>query len=249
MRAILTYHSIDASGSAISIGRDAFRAHVRWLASGAVRVVPVAELLRLSPAMHALSLTFDDGFANFADEVAPALLEHGLPATLFVVADHAGKTNAWGGVDHPRVPTLPLLGWAALAALAERGVALGAHSRTHPRLSERRGAALEDEVAGGAAKIRRETGYDPVGFAYPYGDVDAESAAAVARAFPWGCTTELRPLSDRETAERLPRLDAYYLQSPGRLESFGSPSFRGRMWIHARARHVRARLPLRSLRA
>ena len=38
MRAILTYHSIDESGSPISVDPDAFRRHVRWLASGRVRV-------------------------------------------------------------------------------------------------------------------------------------------------------------------------------------------------------------------
>ena len=35
MRGILTYHSVDPSGSPISIDEKAFRAHVAWLASGA----------------------------------------------------------------------------------------------------------------------------------------------------------------------------------------------------------------------
>ncbi|TFG50637.1 MAG: polysaccharide deacetylase, partial [Gemmatimonadales bacterium] len=45
MRAILTYHSIDDSGSPISVAPEQFRAHVRWLQSGVIRVVPLAELL------------------------------------------------------------------------------------------------------------------------------------------------------------------------------------------------------------
>ena len=40
MRAVLTYHSIDDSGSPISVRRDAFQRHVKWLASGQVAVAP-----------------------------------------------------------------------------------------------------------------------------------------------------------------------------------------------------------------
>ena len=47
MRAILTYHSIDSSGSPISLSEEAFRAHVRFFGSGRVAVVPLADL----PAM------------------------------------------------------------------------------------------------------------------------------------------------------------------------------------------------------
>jgi hypothetical protein len=45
MRAILTYHSIDDSGSPISVDRAAFREHVTFLASGAVRVTDIAGVL------------------------------------------------------------------------------------------------------------------------------------------------------------------------------------------------------------
>ena len=53
MKAILTYHSVDDSGSAVSVSPDTFRRHVRWLASWRVRVVTVPELLALPPASDA----------------------------------------------------------------------------------------------------------------------------------------------------------------------------------------------------
>ena len=37
MRAILTYHSVDETGSVISIDERTFRRHVAWLAKGHVR--------------------------------------------------------------------------------------------------------------------------------------------------------------------------------------------------------------------
>ena len=66
MKAILTYHSIDPSGSPISVSPDAFEAHVRWLSTGRVRVVPLEELGQLSADVDAVAITFDDGFENFS---------------------------------------------------------------------------------------------------------------------------------------------------------------------------------------
>ena len=94
MRAILTYHSIDPSGSPISIDQPTFARHVAWLASGAARVVDVGELLTLSDQDDAVAITFDDGFANLRDQAWPLLREHDWPATVFVVSDLAGTTNA-----------------------------------------------------------------------------------------------------------------------------------------------------------
>jgi peptidoglycan/xylan/chitin deacetylase (PgdA/CDA1 family) len=245
MRGILTYHSIDPSGSAISVGEDVFREQVRWLASGAVRVSSLDELLRLPPDVDAVALTFDDGYENFGTVAAPLLADHGLPVTLFVVTDRAGGTNAWAGADHAngdRVPTLALLDWDAIGRLAEGGVALGSHTRTHPRLTGLRGAALAEEVAGSAERIAAMTGRRPVAFAYPYGSFDAAARDAVASAYALACTAELRPLRDDDDPHLLPRLDVYYFRSPGRLESWGTADFRRRLWLRAQARRVRRRL-------
>ncbi|HET7456581.1 MAG TPA: polysaccharide deacetylase family protein [Gemmatimonadaceae bacterium] len=254
MRAILTYHSIDDSGSPVSVGVDAFRRHVRWLAGasgggrGGVRVTTVDELLRLPDADghdgggDAVAITFDDGVRSFADVAAPLLAEHGLPVTLFVVSDRAGATSAWpaAGRRSAKVPVFPLLDWPALARLAEGGgVTLGGHSRTHRDLTRVRGAALVDEIEGCAERIAAETGRRPRGFAYPFGAADGEAERAVARTYEWACTTDLRALAPDERPYRLPRLDAYYLRGAGVLESWGSAAFRRRLWLRARARGVR----------
>ena len=41
MRAVLTYHSVDPSGSAISIDEHELRQHIRFFASRRVQVVPL----------------------------------------------------------------------------------------------------------------------------------------------------------------------------------------------------------------
>jgi peptidoglycan/xylan/chitin deacetylase (PgdA/CDA1 family) len=235
MRAILMYHSIDTSGSTVSCHPDAFDRHVRWLSSGRVEVTSIEGLLALPSSMDAVAITFDDGFVNFRDIAAPRLLANGLTSTVFVVSEHAGRTNAWDRRE-PDIPQQPLLDWSALARLREQGVMLGSHSRTHPNLTTLSRARIEEEVCGSVEIIERETGARPATFAYPYGRVNAQAAAVVERMFRYACTTEFRLLDADARLARLPRLDAFYFQEPGLLESWGTPRFE----TFIRRRHLRS---------
>lgn len=239
MRAILTWHSVDASGSPISVTREEFQRQVEWLASGAVRVVGIGELLALPEDAAAVALTFDDGFSNFATEAAPLLRQHGLAATLFVVTGHAGRDNRWAGAGAPGIPVLPLLDWDALGRLSETGVTLGAHTRSHARLTRVDGPALEAELGQAAEEMVRRTGRRPETVAYPYGAVDARVADTAARWYRWGCTTELRGLGAQEEALRLPRVDAWYLRDTARLAGWGKGGFLAWLWCRRQARRLR----------
>lgn len=246
MRAILTWHSVDPSGSPISVPRRLFERQVDWLAAGRVRVVTVPELAGLDDDVNAVALTFDDGFANFATEAMPVLHERGLPATLFVVTDHAGGDNCWGGRREAGIPILPLLDWDALARLRELGVVLGAHSQSHPKLPALSSEALQAEMAGSASVMEARLGDRPQVFAYPYGAVDARVAAAAALSFRWACTTDFRPLRGHEAPLLLPRLDAWYLKEPDRFPVWGAPSLRAWIWYRGQGR--RAGAAIRRLR-
>jgi peptidoglycan/xylan/chitin deacetylase (PgdA/CDA1 family) len=242
VRAILTYHSIDPSGSPISLDAGALKRHVAWLRSGRVEVLPLDKILATPPERDALAITFDDGFANFAEVAWPLFEEHGLPVTLFVATARVGNDNAWDGEHSRSIPTLPLLAWDALGRMVARKLALGSHSRTHAHLPRVSDAQLADELDGSAADIERELGLRPTTFCYPYGEVDARVRAAVAARYACACTTELRVLDAREDPHLLPRLDAYYYRANDRLESFGSAAFRRHLWLRARARRLRAAL-------
>jgi len=242
VKAVIMYHSLDRSGSPISLDPETFGRHVRWLASGRVRVVPLERLTGDSAQGDAVALTFDDAFLNFATVAAPLLTEYDLPSTLFVVSGCAGGTNAWGGVAHPRIPTLDLLDWDAICALARDGVAIGAHTRSHPRLGAIGDARMTDEIAGSSEDILRHVGMRPAAFAYPFGDVTEAAAQCVRAHYAYACTTDLRMLSAREDPALLPRLDAYYLRKPGTLESWGSPAFSRFVRRRALARRLRSRI-------
>jgi len=241
MRAILTYHSIDTSGSPISVHPDAFARHLDWLSSGRVQVTSIAGLLNLPPEADAVAITFDDAFENFL-EVAPALAARRLAATVFVVSDRAGATNAWEQPPAPGIPVMPLLGWPALVRLQEQGIVIGAHGRTHRALTGLDQTAVEDEVRGSADAIARATGRRPDVFAYPYGRFDEAVARAVAADFRYACTTEFRTIEASSRRERLPRLDMYYMHDPARLESWGTARFRRFVNVRHQLRRVKQAL-------
>lgn len=241
MRAILNYHSIDSSGSAISISEQDFRRHVRWLASGKVKVVTLDALVADDDDHDSVALTFDDGFQNFAAIAAPLLEENALPAALFVATGHVGGTNAWHQPGQSRhFPVLPLLDWDGIATVSERGVAIGSHSRTHRRLTSLDAQSVTDELEGSFDDVRRELGVGPTALAYPYGDASLRERNKAASIYKLALSTELRSVGEGDDLHMLPRIDAYYLRVPGRLESFGSAAFNRYLRIRGRGRRLRA---------
>jgi peptidoglycan/xylan/chitin deacetylase (PgdA/CDA1 family) len=242
VRAILTYHSIDDSRSPISCGREAFARHVAWLASGRVKVTTLETLVTLPESADAVAVTFDDGFDSFGAIAAPQLLAHGIPATIFVVTDHAGRTNAWHGTSERGIPDLSLLDWDALGSWRDKGFAIGSHTRTHVDLTTVGAARLEDELEGAASIIERRLGHRPASVAYPYGEIDAEAVRAARLVYRYGCTTELGPVGPTVDALRIPRLDAFYFQAPDAFEQWGSREFRRSLRVRRGLRATRRAL-------
>ena len=242
MKAILTYHSIDDSGSVVSVHPDRFREHLDLLVARRVPMLSVRELVA-SRSGVGVALTFDDGFVSFADVVWPLLRARRLPATVFVATDWVGLENAWDPAD-TRIPRLPLMDWATLGELEREGLDVQSHTRSHSRLSTLTDQDLERELVESRATLAERLGREVEGMAYPFGDYDARVVAATRRAaYEYAVTTELRPLED-ETASpwELPRLDAFYLARPGVMEMWGTTALRRYVTMRRAARRVRSAL-------
>lgn len=248
MRAVLTYHSIDDSGSPISVSPEAFAGQVQWLASGRVPVLPLRDLLN-DTVTDGVAITFDDGFANFATDAWPLLRAHGLPATVFVVTQRVGKTNAWRGVSAPGIPTLPLMNWETLDRVRAEGVEFGGHTRNHRLLVGLGAADTVDEVAGCAHDLNNRYGEMPATFAYPFGAAPDSARAIAKKLYACACTTEYRLLAPGEKPEAVPRVDMFYFRTPTALSGWGSPLFKaqivGRRAVRAVGTTVRAVRDLR----
>ena len=242
MRGILTYHSIDASRSPISVDEPAFRKHADWLASGQVKVVPIDELLKLPDSEDAVAITFDDAFQNMADVAWPLLRDRGLPATVYVPTGRVGRDNSWGEQVQRGIPTLGLCDWDALGRMAEEGLDVGSHTVNHVRLDGMSQELVEAELHLSAEAIEANLGARPRHFCYPYGSWDPQASRLAAEVYENSVTTDLRALAAIDSYHRLPRLDAYYYRGNDLLASWGQKPFLRHLWLRAQARKVRAAL-------
>lgn len=145
---VLTYHRVDEPQARpdlwpglISADPRRFRKHVELLAS---RHVPISmsELLsarrdgRRLPR-HAVLVTFDDAYCDFAENAWPTLKHYGVPTTLFVPTaypDHPARTFWWdrlyAAVVGTRIPRLRTDGMGySLSSEADRHAAFSALHR------------------------------------------------------------------------------------------------------------------------
>jgi len=236
--AILTYHSLDKSGSVISVAPEVFRRQMESLARSGTPVVPLA-LIRETPG--AVALTFDDGFRNFFENALPVLAGHRFPATVFVVSGHCGGRNNWPGQSNG-IPILELMGWSQLAEAARHSVELGGHTASHPRLTELSDARVREELRVCRSEIEQHAGCAVRHFAYPYGSCDGRVRELVAEQYQLACGTALDYAGGRSDIFELPRLDTYYLRAQRWFGAIHSAEGRlyltGRRWL----RRVRERV-------
>ena len=214
-RAILTYHSLDASGAVISLRPEIFRQHIRSLLVQGIAVVSLEDILgprRSEETQPAVALTFDDGFADFSPQAFPWLLQYAFPATVFLVSGYCGKTNDWPS-QPPGLGGRALLGWSEIEELSRQGIEFGAHSVTHPDLTRLPLAAAREEILSSRKQIEDRVGRPVKTFAYPYGAESRPLRELVAEHFNRGCSTRLGYLRPDSPRESLERIDVYYLRN------------------------------------
>jgi peptidoglycan/xylan/chitin deacetylase (PgdA/CDA1 family) len=200
-----------------------------FIAEAGISIVALEEA-RARP--DAISITFDDAFANFEEHALPVLAAHRFTATLFVVGGYVGRTNAWPS-QPPGFPILPLMSWTALRDSTKHAVRIGAHTVTHPFLPKIAEAEIDEEMRRSRAAVEDNLGCAVPSFAYPYGAWNHGIRNRAAQYFNLACTTEMRHVAPADDVLALPRIDAYYLRQPFWFERLHKPS--GRAWLSMRA--------------
>lgn len=233
------FHSIDPSGSVLSMTSDEFDSLLGAIRASGHSIVPLEALLSRARGDNAVALTFDDGMACLPEVAAPVLSRHAAPATLFLTTGYVGRTNRWPS-QAAEAPAMPLMDWDGVRSLSAAGWSIQAHTVSHPDLRQSSDADLTRELADPIEAIADGVGIRPTQFAYPYGYLDARVAAATTRHYKLAVTTTFSTLTDASrNPHRVPRLDTYYFRSPRVHRHFGSRLFMGYLAGRAAARRAR----------
>jgi GT2 family glycosyltransferase/peptidoglycan/xylan/chitin deacetylase (PgdA/CDA1 family) len=217
---VLMYHAFSEGeeGDRYVISRRAFARHLRLLKALRYRVLDFAELARIlrageAPPPRSVVLTIDDGYVDNLTIAKPLLARHRSPATVFLVSRRFGAANDW--TAEGAVAKRPLLSEEQARQLEGEGIALGAHTRTHPALPTLDGEQLAEEAGGSRRDLEALLDHPIETFAYPYGKFDRESVAAVDSAgYAAACTVESRLARLGDDPLEIPRLEIRGSDSP-----------------------------------
>jgi peptidoglycan/xylan/chitin deacetylase (PgdA/CDA1 family) len=239
VRAILTFHSVDDSGSVLSIAPDDLGSLVDAVRASGHRIVPLRELLDSPDTPRALALTFDDGMQSLYDNALPVLRDLDAPATVFLTTGWLGRDNRWPGMPES-APRMRMLDWPQVHALRDAGWAVEAHTVNHPDLRTLSEDAIEQELAENDDAIARELGEAPEVFAYPYGHHDDRVADVARRRYRYAVTASMGTLPKRiEDPMRVPRLETFYFRSPHLHRGFDGARFRAYLALRSLMRRLR----------
>lgn len=110
---------------------DAFKKQMDYLAVNGFRIISIDDAVKYMQrdleiaSYRPVSLTFDNGFADFFNEVFPILSEFGYPATILISPHKIGRQATFG------VETVDYLSWEHLRQLSAAGVTIGAYEDEH----------------------------------------------------------------------------------------------------------------------
>ncbi len=182
---VLCYHIVESpQDPRMEVSRETFRQQMRYLAMTGYNVIPLRSLYeyvtgkRASLPRNAVVVTIDDGWRSTYTEVFPEMKRYGFPFTVFIYPQIIGQTSH-------------AMSWKQVKEMSDAGVDIESHSYSHPFLTRRRhaeldqkayGAWLQRELVESKKMIERATGRPVLFLAYPFGDFDHYLVDSVNRA-------------------------------------------------------------------
>lgn len=216
---VLCYHSIHPFLPFRSATPELFDEHLHWLRQHC-EVVPFSGLSAAranARSRPAVSVTFDDGYADNHEYALPTLVRHGITATFFVTAGFLEKDAAvlarfrtLRGVSDEMIKPLS---WSQIDEMRASGMEVGAHTYAHPNLARLDDRHLEIELTRSKRVLEDRTGISVGMMAYPFGrpkvHVDDRVVTAVRRSgYALAATTATRGLRPHDDPLMIPRFFA-----------------------------------------
>jgi glycosyltransferase involved in cell wall biosynthesis len=183
---VLAYHAFGIEGEKASrfvVPGKRFARQLRWLKARGYNVVSLGEYVEAHTAFRLLPpktlvITIDDGYVDNATVARPLLERAGFSATVFLVSSAIEPETR----SDPVLRQRPLLPRESAQERLGPAIEIGAHSRTHPRLTELTEGEAEHEISGSKLELEQTLGRPVTVFAYPFGDSNAPVRELVERA-------------------------------------------------------------------
>jgi peptidoglycan/xylan/chitin deacetylase (PgdA/CDA1 family) len=221
-RLLLAYHSVSPTWTVdTSVTPERLREQLELFLSKGYRGVTLSEALRTDPRHKVMAATFDDAHISVYERARPILDDLGVPGTIFVPTDYpdSGRLMGWKGYDMwvgtPHEQELACMSWTQLREVADNGWEIGAHTCSHPFLTELPDADLARELRGSRQACEEHMERPCPTLAYPYSDWDGRVAAAAGAAgYTAAVTVNTGPWS---APLQLPRTGVYHYDTAPRL--------------------------------
>lgn len=169
---IIYYHRVaDHTPNGWTISNSQFRRQINWLEANfdLVSLDEAQRRVREGNSRAAVSITFDDGYAENCEQALPLLISRRIPCTYFVTSQYAMTSTPFPHDVAEGTPLRPNT-IEQLGALTAAGIEIGGHTRTHADLGKLANEVqLRDEIVGGRDDLEQALGIKIRHFAFPYG--------------------------------------------------------------------------------
>jgi len=208
----LFYHRIaDEHPNDWTLSNETFQKQMRWLQERFDIVTLEEAQRRIASEANdrpTVTITFDDGYADNCKTALPWLLEQNIPVTYFVTSDNILTGEPFAHDVDNGFPLAPNTA-DQLCELADAGVEIGAHTRSHIDLGQITDEEqLFDEIVGSKRDLEKLLDHPVRYFAFPFGLPDNMSTAAFRIAFEAG----LWGVCSAYGGYNLPGDDSFHLQ-------------------------------------
>ena len=174
---ILAYHSIGTHPSRSirhhTVTPEAFSAQMLYLREAGFTALTLRELVAARQASHLpaperpVVITFDDGFADFAEHAVPSMKAVGFTATLFITLELVEPGTGVNGTGWR--PPEPMLTWSQVEAIHADGFEIGGHGCSHLALDTLPPHRVNVELQTCKQQLEQRLGAAVTSFAYPFG--------------------------------------------------------------------------------
>jgi peptidoglycan/xylan/chitin deacetylase (PgdA/CDA1 family) len=185
-RVVLCYHSVHPDRVVGASTPALFERHLAWL-SEHCRLTSLAALVS-GTTQHdgrpLAAITFDDGYEDNHRHALPLLARYGAPATFFLTAgflecEMAVRQHLARAWPCP-VEDLAAMEWRQVRELRAAGMAIGAHTWSHPNLARLGRDAADRELRAPRDLLADRLSADVDHFAYPFGKPRVHFSAATS---------------------------------------------------------------------